>query len=226
VAIVMDGNGRWAKARGLQRTEGHTRGEGALFDVIQGAIEIGVRYLSVFAFSTENWRRSPEEVRWLLGFNRRVIHDRRDSLNEMGVKVLWAGRAPKLWQSVIKELKAAEELSKDNDTLTFQFCMNYGGRAEIVDAVQRIAQDVEQGKLHPSRISEKTFRKYLYQPEIPDVDLFIRSSGELRLSNFQLWESAYAEFVFSNKLWPDFDRRDLWAAIENYAARERRYGSV
>jgi undecaprenyl diphosphate synthase len=226
VAIVMDGNGRWAKARGLARTEGHTRGEGALFDTIQGAIEIGVRYLSVFAFSTENWRRSPDEVRWLLGFNRTVIRRRRDALNEMGVKVLWAGRAPKLWQSVIKELRAAERLSRHNDTLTFQFCMNYGGRAEIVDAARRIAADARDGRLDPSHLSEKSFHRYLYQPEIPDVDLFIRSSGELRLSNFQLWESAYAELVFVDKLWPDFDRRDLWQAIGEYAGRSRRYGSA
>ncbi|MDR1852217.1 MAG: isoprenyl transferase [Propionibacteriaceae bacterium] len=226
VAIVMDGNGRWAKARGLARTEGHKRGEGALFDVIEGALEIGVKYLSVFAFSTENWRRSPDEVRWLLGFNRTVIHNRRDSLNAMGVKVLWAGRAPKLWKSVIKELLEAQEMSKHNDKLTFQFCMNYGGRAEIVDAARQIAALAAEGKLDPKHITEKSFHHYLYKPEVPDVDLFIRSSGEQRLSNFQLWESAYAEFVFSDKLWPDFDRRDLWAAIEQYASRERRFGSA
>ncbi|MDR1790210.1 MAG: isoprenyl transferase [Propionibacteriaceae bacterium] len=226
VAIVMDGNGRWAKQRGLARTEGHTRGEGALFDVIEGAIEIGVKYLSVFAFSTENWRRSPDEVRWLLGFNRTVIHRRRDALHEMGVKVLWAGQAGRLWRSVIKELQFAEELSKHNDTLTFQFCMNYGGRAEIVDAAARLAADAAAGRVNPSRVNEKTFRRYLYHPEIPDVDLFIRSSGEQRLSNFQLFESAYAELVFCDKYWPDFDRRDLWAAIETFAHRTRRFGSA
>src|SRR5215813_8172122 len=142
VALVMDGNGRWAKARGLLRTEGHKRGEGALFDVIMGAIELGIPYLSAFAFSTENWRRSPEEVRFLMGFNRDVIHRRRDEFHEMGIRVRWAGRRPRLWRSVIHELEYAEELTRDNDVLTFTMCVNYGGRAEIADAASRLAADV------------------------------------------------------------------------------------
>ena len=226
VAIVMDGNGRWAKARGLPRTDGHQRGEASLFDVIEGAIEIGVKYLSAFAFSTENWRRSPDEVRWILGFNRNVLHRRRDDLDALGVRVRWAGRTPKLWRSVIHELQTAEEQTKHNDVLTLQFCMNYGGRAEITDAARRIAEAARRGELDPARLTEKHFAQFLDEPDIPDVDLFIRTSGEERISNFLLWQSAYAEFVFTDLLWPDFDRRDLWDAVEQYARRDRRYGGA
>ena len=214
VAIVMDGNGRWAKARNLPRTEGHARGEASLFDVIEGAIEIGVKYLSAYAFSTENWNRSPDEVRWLMGFNRDVIRRRRDQLDAMGVRVRWAGRSPRLWRSVITELEDAERRTVDNDVLTLQFCVNYGGRAEIVDATRRIAQLAAEGRLDPRKLSEERFRQFLDEPDIPDVDLFVRSSGEQRTSNFLLWQSAYAELVFLDRLWPDFDRRDLWRAIE------------
>lgn len=226
VALVMDGNGRWAKARGLPRTEGHSAGEASLFDVIEGAIEIGVKYLSAYAFSTENWRRSPDEVRWLMGFNRDVIRRRRDELDAMGVRVRWAGRRPRLWRSVISELEEAEARTVDNDVLTLQFCVNYGGRAEIVDAARRIAEEAAAGRLDPGRLTEERFRRFLDEPEIPDVDLFVRSSGEQRTSNFLVWQSAYAEMVFLDRLWPDFDRRDLWHAIELYTDRERRYGKA
>lgn len=226
IAIVMDGNGRWAKQRGLKRTEGHARGEASLLEVIHGALELGIPYLSAYAFSTENWKRSPEEVRWLMGFNREVIHRRRDELNEMGVRIRWAGRRPRLWRSVIKELEIAEEMSQDNDKLVLQFCVNYGGRAEIVDAAREIALLAKAGKLDPTRLTEDRFAQFLDEPQIPDVDLFIRSSGEQRTSNFLLWQSAYAELIFLDRLWPDFDRRDLWRAIEQYVGRERRFGSA
>jgi undecaprenyl diphosphate synthase len=226
VAIVMDGNGRWAKARNLPRTEGHARGEASLFDVIEGAIEVGVKYLSAYAFSTENWNRSPDEVRWLMGFNRDVIRRRRDQLDAMGVRVRWAGRRPRLWRSVISELEDAERRTVSNDVLTLQFCVNYGGRAEIVDAARRVAQLAAEGRLDPRKLTEERFRHFLDEPDIPDVDLFVRSSGEQRTSNFLLWQSAYAELVFLDRLWPDFDRRDLWRAIELYAERDRRYGGA
>ena len=226
VAIVMDGNGRWAKQRGLKRTEGHARGEAALLDVIHGALEIGIPYLSAYAFSTENWKRSPEEVRWLMGFNRDVIHRRRDELDAMGVRIRWAGRRPRLWGSVIRELEQAEQQSRRNTKLTLQFCVNYGGRAEIVDAAREVARLAKAGKLDPDRLSEDRFRRFLDEPGIPDVDLFLRSSGEQRTSNFLLWQSAYAEFIFLDRLWPDFDRRDLWGAVEQYATRERRFGTA
>jgi len=200
------GNGRWAKERGLPRTEGHKMGESALFDVIMGAIELGIPYLSAYAFSTENWRRSPDEVRFLMGFNRDVIRRRRNQLNEVGVRVRWAGRRPRLWRSVIKELEDAERITEGNSVLTLQFCVNYGGRAEIADAAAAIAREVAAGRLRPDRIDEKVVARYLDEPDIPDVDLFVRSSGEQRISNFLLWQSAYAELVFLDTLFPDFDR--------------------
>jgi undecaprenyl diphosphate synthase len=226
VAIVMDGNGRWANARGLPRTVGHEQGESSLFDVVEGAIEIGVRWLSAYAFSTENWKRSPEEVRFLMGFNRDVIRRRRDEMHAMGVRVRWAGRRPRLWRSVIRELEIAEELTKGNRVLTLTMCVNYGGRAEIADAAAALARDVAAGRVNPSRVDERVLARYLDEPAMPDVDLFVRSSGEQRTSNFLLWQSAYAEMVFQNTLWPDYDRRTLWAAIEEYAARDRRYGGA
>jgi undecaprenyl diphosphate synthase len=226
VAIVMDGNGRWAKQRGLPRTKGHEAGEAALLDVIKGAIEIGVECLSAYAFSTENWKRSPDEVRFLMGFNREVIHRRRDELDAMGVRVRWAGQRPRLWKSVIRELEDAERRTVANDRITLQFCVNYGGRAEIADAARRIAEAVAAGRLDPRKVDERLLARYLDEPSLPDVDLFMRSSGEQRISNFLLWQSAYAELVFLDTLWPDFDRRDLWRAIEIYASRDRRYGGA
>lgn len=226
VAIVMDGNGRWASARGLPRTEGHRAGEAVLFDVIEGAIEAGVRYLSVYAFSTENWARSPQEVRFLMGYSRDVIHRRRDQLDALGVRVRWAGQRPRLWKSVVDELVAAQAQTHDNTTIDLQFCVNYGGRAEIVDAAKAIAKLAVAGKLNPDRISETTFAAHLDEPSMPDVDLFWRTSGEQRISNFLLWQSAYAELVFTDKPWPDIDRRDLWAAIDTYLARSRRFGTA
>jgi undecaprenyl diphosphate synthase len=222
----MDGNGRWAKQRGLARTEGHRAGEAVLFDVIEGAIEIGVRYLSVYAFSTENWRRSPDEVRFLMGYSRDVIHRRRDELDALGVRVRWAGERGRLWKSVISELESAEKQTHANTTLDLQFSINYGGRAELVDATRAIAKLAVEGRINPDRITEKTIHAHLDEPAMPDVDLFLRTSGEQRMSNFLLWQSAYAEFVFLDKLWPDVDRRDLWAAIESYAHRDRRFGSA
>ncbi|WP_223932969.1 isoprenyl transferase [Arthrobacter sp. StoSoilB5] len=226
VAIVMDGNGRWANQRGLPRIEGHKAGEPALLDVMAGAIELGIKYVSVYAFSTENWRRSPEEVRFLMGFNKDVLRRQRNQLDEWGVRIRWAGRRPRLWGSVIRELEEAEEFTKANDTCTLTMCVNYGGRAEIADAVSAIAEDVAAGRLKPGSVTEKTIQKYLDEPDLPDVDLFLRSSGEQRLSNFLLWQSAYAEFVFMDTLWPDVDRRTLWDAVEIYARRDRRYGGA
>ena len=226
VAVVMDGNGRWANQRGLPRTKGHEAGEAALLDVVAGSIEVGVTHLSAYAFSTENWKRSPDEVRFLMGFNRDVIRRRRDQLHEWGVRMRWVGRRPRLWGSVIKELEVAQELTKDNTGLTLYFCVNYGGRAEIADAVSRLAEQVQRGKLKPSSIDEKVLARYLPEPDMPDVDLFVRSSGEQRTSNFLLWQSAYAEMVFQDTLWPDYDRRQLWQAIQTYAERDRRYGGA
>jgi undecaprenyl diphosphate synthase len=226
VALVMDGNGRWANQRGLPRIEGHKRGEAVMIDVASGAVELGVKWLSVYAFSTENWKRSPEEVRFLMGFNRDTIRRQVDYLGSIGVRIRWAGRTPKLWRSVIKELQAAEEKTRHNTLLNMTMCVNYGGRAEIGDAARRIAQLAAEGKINPAKVDEKMLAKYLYQPEMPDVDLFLRSSGEQRTSNFMLWQSAYAELIFQDTLWPDYDRRDLWAACLEYAKRDRRFGGA
>ncbi|WP_170112755.1 isoprenyl transferase [Kineococcus xinjiangensis] len=226
VGVVMDGNGRWANARGLPRNEGHKQGEASLIDVVAGCIEVGVKHVSAYAFSTENWRRSPEEVRFLMGFNRDVIRRRRDLMHSWGVRMRWAGRRPRLWRSVISELEAAEELTRDNDVITLTMCVNYGGRAELVDATRAIAAEAAAGRLDPSRIDERTIARYLDEPDMPDVDMFWRSSGEQRTSNFLLWQSAYAELVFSDILWPDVDRRALWDAITVYAQRDRRYGGA
>jgi undecaprenyl diphosphate synthase len=226
VALVMDGNGRWAKERGLPRTAGHEAGEASLLDCVHGALELGIGWLSAYAFSTENWKRSPDEVRFLMGFNRDVIRRRRDEMHEMGVRIRWAGRRPRLWRSVIKELETAERLTAKNDRLTLTMCVNYGGRAEIADAVVRIAEQVKAGRIDPNKINERMIARHLDEPDMPDVDLFVRSSGEQRTSNFLLWQSAYAEMVFLETLWPDFDRRHLWQACEIYADRDRRYGGA
>ena len=226
VALVMDGNGRWAKQRGLPRTEGHKRGEAALFDVVEGAIEIGVTHLSAYAFSTENWKRSPDEVRFLMGFNRDVIRRRRDDMHSLGVRVRWAGRRPRLWRSVIKELEVAEQLTAANRVLTLTMCVNYGGRAEIADAAKAIAIEAAAGRIDPAKVDERMLARYLDEPDMPDVDMFLRPSGEQRTSNFLIWQSAYAELVFQDTLFPDFDRRDLWRACEVYASRQRRFGGV
>ena len=222
----MDGNGRWAQERGLPRTAGHEAGEASLLDCVHGALELGIGAVSAYAFSTENWRRSPEEVRFLMGFNRDVIRRRRDEMHELGVRIRWAGRRPKLWRSVIKELEEAEKLTAKNSQLTLTMCVKYGGRAEIADAVQAISAKVASGQIQPSKITERMIAAHLDEPDMPDVDLFVRSSGEQRMSNFLLWQSAYAEFVFLDTLWPDFDRRQLWKACEIYAARNRRYGGA
>lgn len=226
VAIVMDGNGRWANARGLTRVEGHKAGEVALLDVVAGAIEAGVKNLTVFAFSTENWKRSPDEVRFLMGYNVEVLRRRRDQLNAWGVRVRWAGRRPKLWSSVIRELEAAEALTAKNKTLTLTMCVNYGSRVEMLDAINAMSADVASGALKPGSVTEKTLSKYLNSGFLPDVDLFIRSSGEQRISNFLLWQSAYAELVFDDTPWPDFDRKSLWNAILAFTNRDRRFGGA
>ncbi len=226
IAIVMDGNGRWANARGLTRIEGHKAGELALLDVVAGAIEAGVKYLTVFAFSTENWKRSPEEVRFLMGYNVEVLRRRRDQLNSWGVRIRWAGRTPRLWPSVIRELREAERATQKNNTLTLTMCVNYGAQIEMLDAINAMTQDIASGKLSAGSITQKTLKRYLNSGYLPDVDLFLRSSGEQRISNFMLWQSAYAELAFVDTPWPDFDRQVLWNAIAEYTNRSRRFGAA
>ncbi|MGH9056279.1 MAG: polyprenyl diphosphate synthase [Acidimicrobiales bacterium] len=224
VACVMDGNGRWATKQGLPRTEGHRAGEEALFDAACGALELGIEYLTVYAFSTENWRRPHEEVRFLIN----VIADqqltrRRDELHRLGVRIRFIGRRDwRVPRWVGRRMDEAAELTGGNGAMTLTVAFNYGGRAEIVDAVKSIAAS----GVPPGKIDERTVHRHLYAPDLPDPDLLIRTSGEYRVSNFLLWELAYSELVFTDVLWPDFRREHLVEAVREFQARDRRYGTT
>jgi undecaprenyl diphosphate synthase len=223
VACVMDGNGRWAQQRGLKRTDGHAAGEEALFDTVEGALALGVRWLTVYAFSTENWRRPVDEVRFLMRFNESILARRRDEMNAKGVRIRFAGRRDwRVPRRLIKQQDEAEALTRDNRILTLTIAFNYGGRAEIIDAVKAI---VEEG-VPAEKIDEKVIRRHLYDPDMPDPDLVVRTSGEYRISNFLLWELAYSELVFTDVLWPDFRRSHLADAVREYQRRERRFGGI
>jgi undecaprenyl diphosphate synthase len=223
IACVMDGNGRWAQQRGLKRTDGHAAGEEALFDTVEGALALGVRWLTVYAFSTENWRRPVDEVRFLMRFNESILARRRDEMNAKGVRIRFAGRRDwRVPRRLIRQQDEAETLTRYNRTLTLTIAFNYGGRAEIIDAVKAI---VVEG-VPADKIDEKAIRRHLYDPEMPDPDLVVRTSGEFRISNFLLWELAYSELVFTDVLWPDFRRTNLADAVREFQRRERRYGGI
>ena len=223
VGCVMDGNGRWATQRGLRRTDGHAAGEEALFDTVQGALDLGIRWLTVYAFSTENWKRPIDEVRFLMRFNEDILLRRRDELAKQGVRIRFAGRRDwRVPRRLLKRQDEAVELTARNDTLTLTFAFNYGGRAEIVDAVRQLVRD----GVDADKIDEKSIARRLYHPDMPDPDLVIRTSGEFRISNFLVWELAYAELVFTDVLWPDFRRENLADAVREYQRRDRRYGSI
>jgi undecaprenyl diphosphate synthase len=227
VGIIMDGNGRWANQRGEPRNVGHSAGETALFDTVEGALELGLSHLTVYAFSTENWKRPPSEVRFLMGFNRDLLIRRADELDERRVRVRFIGRRGRPVPKRLVELTEQTEARTAHHTrMTLQIAFNYGGRAELVDAARAIAADVAAGRLKADRISAKSIQARLYEPDAPDVDLLVRTSGEQRTSNFLLWEAAYAELVFSDVLWPDFDRHHLRAAVAEYQRRTRRFGKV
>jgi len=223
VAIVMDGNGRWAQRKGLKRTEGHAAGEEALFDTVEGALELGIRWLTVYAFSTENWKRPTDEVRYLMGFNESLLVRRRDELNDRDVRMRFLGRRDwRVPKRLIRRMDESIELTKKNRTMTLTIAFNYGGRAEIVDAVRRIAEE----GVKPDKIDERTIRKHLYDPDMPDPDLMVRTSGEYRISNYLLWEIAYSELVFTEVLWPDFRREHLFDAVREFQSRDRRFGGL
>jgi undecaprenyl diphosphate synthase len=227
VAIVMDGNGRWAEQRGLPRTKGHEAGEEALYDVVEGALEVGLRYLTVYAFSTENWDRPAPEVRFLMNFNRMLIRKRRDELHERGVRIRFMGRRDRrLPRSVLREMEAAEEMTARNRRMTLVVALNYGGRAELVDAVKALIADKGSRHLRGKRVVGQSIARRLYLPDVPDPDLLIRTSGEMRISNFLVWQAAYAELWFTPVLWPDFNREHLFEAIRDFQKRERRFGKV
>ncbi len=228
VGLILDGNGRWANERGLHRTEGHRAGEEALFDCIRGAADMGVEWLTAFTFSTENWNRSEEEVQFLMWFNEDLLVRRRDILHDWNMRIRFAGdldddRIPERNRVRMRE---SETLTADNTGMTMVFAFNYGSRWEITQAARRIATAARDGDLDPDEITEDTVARNLAVPEMPQVDLVIRSSGEHRISNFLLWQAAYAEFVFPGILWPDFDRNALLDAIVEYQHRDRRFGSA
>jgi undecaprenyl diphosphate synthase len=214
VAVVMDGNGRWAQKRGLPRTEGHAAGEEALFDTVDGALDLGLKWLTVYAFSTENWRRPADEVRFLMHFNESILERRRDELHERGVRIRFIGRRD--WRVPKRLVRQMDE------SLTLTIAFNYGGRAEIVDAVRQLVLD----GVRPDKVDEKAIRSRLYLPDMPDPDLMVRTSGEFRISNFLLWELAYSELVFTDVLWPDFRREHLFEAVREFQRRERRFGAI
>jgi len=223
IAAIMDGNGRWATARDLPRTKGHEAGEDALFEAVEGCLAVGVEWLTVYAFSTENWRRPKEEVKFLLNFNRELLRRRRNELHDRGVRIQFIGRRNwRVPRGVLKEMEAAEQLTQHNSTLTLNIAFNYGGRAELVDAVSAI---VASGVV-PDKVSEAMIAKHLYDPAMPDPELMIRTSGEHRLSNFLMWQLAYTEMIFSDVLWPDVTRDHIYGAIQEYQRRNRRFGGV
>ncbi len=223
IGVVMDGNGRWAQKRGLPRTEGHGAGEEALFDTVEGALELGVQWLTVYAFSTENWKRPVDEVRYLMRFNEGILTRRRDELHDRDVRIRFMGRRDwRVPRRLVRRMDEALDLTAKNQTMTLTIAFNYGGRAEIVDAVKSLlASGVPAEKL-----TEKGIRDHLYAPDMPDPDLVVRTSGEYRISNFLLWELAYSELVFTEVLWPDFRREHLYEAVREFQSRDRRFGGI
>jgi undecaprenyl diphosphate synthase len=225
VAIIMDGNGRWANARGLPRNAGHEAGETALFDTVEGALELGIQHLTVYAFSTENWKRPPSEVRFLLNFNESLLTRRADELHERGVRVRFIGRRTRpVPKRLLKLIESTEALTADDERMTLRIAFNYGGQQELADAARAAAQDLAEGRI--KRIDVRAIAARLSDPTMPDVDLMVRTSGEQRTSNFLPWQAAYAELVFTDTLWPDFDRYELARAVAVYQARERRFGKA
>jgi len=228
VGLILDGNGRWANARGLPRTAGHAAGEAALFDTVEGSLELGIEWLTAYTFSTENWSRDADEVEFLMWFNQDLLTRRRDSLADQGVRMHFIGDLAdtRIPDHNRKEMEEATELTAGNERLHLVFAFNYGSQREIAAAAATIAKRAASGELSPTEIDEKLFSSFLYLPEMPPLDLVIRSSGEHRLSNFLLWQAAYAEFWFPGILWPDFNRDHLRQAVIEYQGRERRFGGA
>lgn len=225
VAIVMDGNGRWAKARGLPRVAGHQRGAESVRRSVRSAIELGVSYLTLFAFSSENWRRPASEVGDLMGLLRHYLHGEVAELHKNGVRIRFIGDRTRFSPDIVELIEGAEALTRDNRKLVLTVALSYGGRQDIVQAARVLATEVRLGRIQPEEIDEARFSQALWTSDLPDPDLVIRTSGERRISNFLLWQSAYAEFVFVDVLWPDFSKHDFEAALQEFHGRERRYGT-
>lgn len=228
IGLILDGNGRWAEQRDLPRTAGHAAGEAALFSTIEWAQELGVAWLSAYTFSTENWTRSEDEVEFLMFFNEDLLLRRRDELHALGIRIYFAGDMsdPRVPDRNRMRMAETQAMTAENDGMRLVFAFNYGSRVEIAAAARRLAILVQAGELDPKQIDQEAVAGQLYVPEMPDVDLVIRTSGEMRLSNFLLWQAAYAEFVFPEVLWPDFSRDHLVEAIAEYQRRMRRFGAV
>lgn len=227
VAIVMDGNGRWATKRGGKRVDGHRAGEEAVGRIVPAAVDLGISFLTLYAFSTENWRRPVSEVRYLMNDTEQFVLSRREEFHALGVRMRWIGRPDRrVPRSVFRRIDETTEMTAANKGMTLTIAFNYGGRAELVDAARALATSAARGEINPARIDEKAFQRALYDAELPDVDLFVRTGGEQRISNYLLWQSSYAELLFTDTLWPDFDRDHLVAAIEEYRRRRRRFGKV
>lgn len=222
VAIIMDGNGRWAQARGMPRMLGHRQGVENIRRILNAAVEFGVKYLTIYAFSTENWNRPLDEVRGLMTILEQTIQRETPELNKNGVRIRHLGRMDGLSVKLQKSIRDAVELTSKNDRLVLNVAFNYGGRAEIIDAVKRIVAD----DIPPDQITEELFTRYLYTGDTPDPDLVIRTAGEMRLSNYLLWQAAYAEYYATPTYWPDFDKDELYRALATYSQRERRFGQV
>ena len=226
IAIIMDGNGRWARGKGLERLSGHERGAEAVRDCVKGCRELGVRYLTLYAFSTENWQRPKAEVMGLMALLERFITKEVQELNAQGVRLEAIGRLADLPNSTREALRSAIEATAHNDKLTLVLALSYSSRVEIVDAIQEIAREAQAGKLDPAAIDVETVSRHLYTSAYPDPDLLIRTSGEMRLSNFLLWQLSYTEFYITQTLWPDFRKEDLFQAVREYGKRQRRFGGI
>ena len=225
VAIIMDGNGRWAQKRGLKRTKGHQMGAKVLKKISEYVYDKKIKVLSVFAFSTENWKRDKEEVDYLMDLFIKVFKDNFKSIKEKGVKIVFSGVKTKLNDKVLKEMNRMAEETKNNKNGVFNICLNYGGQDEIVEATKKIVSDVKEGKIKIDDINKDMYNRYLFN-DLPPIDLMIRTSGEYRISNFMLWQMAYAELYFTDVLWPDFDEKELDKAIDSFNKRDRRFGGV
>lgn len=225
VAIIMDGNGRWAVNRGLKRTKGHQKGAEVLKKISEYVYDKGIKILSVFAFSTENWKRDKEEVDYLMDLFIKAFKENFEAVKKKGVKVVFSGVKARLSDKVLAQMKKMTDETKDNKNGVFNICLNYGGQDEIVEATKKICKDVSDGNLSIDDINSKMYNKYLFN-DLPPVDLMIRTSGEYRISNFMLWQLAYSELYFTDTLWPDFTNEDLDEAIESFNNRDRRFGAV
>lgn len=226
VAIIMDGNGRWAKQRGLPRVEGHRQGAESVREVVQAAGELGIKFITLYAFSVENWNRPKDEVDTLMKYLMRFLKKQLSEMNKNNIRLQAIGQIYRLPENVQEQLAKSLQSTARNNGITLTLALSYGGRTEIVDAVRQIGHEIKAGRMDPGEINEQVIAHNLYTHSMPDPDLLIRTSGEMRVSNFLLWQISYAEFVITPTLWPDFGKREFYNALEEYSQRQRRYGGV